>query len=151
MLWDGEWGGGRKPGERSPSRWKSLFSSNLQLPCCRALPSSQSNPDWRMGAQTPPQVGVHFPKTCKSEGCLSPPTNTSQQAPLLLLGLCTHFLIHPARGSREPLPQPKQGARPPGTLTYGAAIHAGVGGPWLGRAGARREQVFVVPGRGLRG
>ena len=54
--WDGERGEGKSQGERIPKGvaaaslqftaplWrKFLFSSNLQLPCCRALPGSLSN------------------------------------------------------------------------------------------------------------
>lgn len=168
--WDGEWGGGCKPGERSRkgvagslgdgfqrlSRGKLLLSSNLQLPCCTALPSSQSSPDrLEEGRPDAPANREHFPRASKSGRVPAttqhPPPNTHHHvsagtpiAPRSLHPLPS--LPHPPRGSEEPLPQTKQGASPPGPLTYGAAVHTGVGGPLLGGAGAGRGWVRVVWG-----
>lgn len=83
--------GGRKPGEKSRkgvdaaslgdgfyplSRGKFLFSSNLQLPCCRAMPSFPVQPrppgGWAPRRPAAPANGEHFPRAAKSGGCLPP-------------------------------------------------------------------------------
>lgn len=126
------------------SRAKFLFPFNLQLPCLQSharfpvQPSPTPGP-WRMGAQTPRrprkwgafssgfQVG-RVPCTTLPQVAAGTPIAPGSLHPLPSLPA----LALPPGGSLESLPQTNQGARPPGPLTYGAAVHTGVGagGGW---------------------
>lgn len=132
------------------SRGKFLLSSNLQLPCCRAVPSSQSNPD-RLEERRPdaPANGEHFPRASKSGRVPSTTHHHHVSAGTPITPRSLHplsSLPHPPRGSEELLPQFKQHVCPPGPLTYGAAVHTGVGGPLLGGVGTGRGWVRMVRG-----
>lgn len=62
--------------------------SNLQLPCCRSLPGSQSNLGCLAAGRpdAPASWGAFFPGLPSQAGAFHHPPPTSQQAPLIALG-----------------------------------------------------------------
>lgn len=148
-----------KETERSRRSFASLQclsgeSSSSRLTCSFALQSPRSNLDCLADGRpdAPASWGAFFlglPSQAVPSTTHHPRLS---RHPLLLLGLLhpqMHFhpLLSLQRVLGSPLPQIKLSAGPPGPLTYGAAVHAGVGGPWLGhRLAQGGGGVWVVLG-----
>lgn len=126
---------------------KFLFSSNLQ-------PSSPSNLDCLADGRpdAPASWGAFCLGLPSQAGTFHHPPPTSQQAPLIAPGSSAparrfHPLLSLQGVLGSPLPRIEPSAGPHGPLTYGAAVHAGVGGPWLGHGLAQGGGgVWVVLG-----
>lgn len=94
------------------------FPLTCSFPAAEPCRASQSNPDrledGRPDAQPPPQMGSIFLGLPSQAGAFPPPSARSQQAPLLLLGLCTHSPLSrplPSRGFPG-VPAPDQSGCP---------------------------------------